>query len=366
MNLKVKRHLDIKFFNGFSIELKYNSVASAFSFSLFFDPKNEQHRVLWQPGHYHVVDVEHNGELLIRGFVLSQNFSSGAEKKLSTVSGYSLSGVLEDCQIPTSIYPLQSDGKSLTQIASRLVSAFSQKNSPMELIVDDSVSNIAGSVFEKTTASETQSVKQYLDSIAAQKNIVLSHTPEGNLLLTKAKTKQKPIYHFEKNMPGTSMTMSFSGQSMHSTITLLKQASADGGNAGEDTISNPYVPFVRRPKVKSQSSGNDNDTISAARKSLSEELKNIKLTITTSVWEIEGKIIKPNNIISITNDELYLYGRTNWFIESVKLSGNEKGNTSILTCVLPEVYNSEPVKNIFEEMTDWRSIGYKHSTNEIS
>jgi len=351
MNLKVKNHFDVEFFNEFTLDLKYDSVGSTFSFSLFFDPDNTEHKFLWQPGHYHQCDVEHNGELLLRGWILSQKFGSASSKQLSSVSGYSLPGVLEDCQIPPQLYPLQSDGRTLRDIASRLCSYFG-----INIVIDPSVSAKVNSVFDKTTASETSTIKQYLTSIASQKNIVLSHTNKGELLFTQAKANRSSSYFFSDNTPSTEMSLTFNGQPMHSHITLQKQASAEGGNAGESTVRNPYVPFAKRPKVKSQTSGTDNDTGDASRKALSEELKNIVLTITTSTWEIDGEIIKPNNIVTVQNAELYLPKPTDWFIESISFKGNEKETTAVLTCVLPEVYNNGAVVNIFEEMFDWRTL----------
>jgi hypothetical protein len=144
------------------------------------------------------------------------------------------------------------------------------------------------------------------------------------------------------------MTMRFNGQKMHSDITVQKQAGIEGGNSGENTIVNPFVPFVYRPKVVKQNSGNDNDTLEAAKSIRSAEMKGIVLTIKTSMWEIEGEVIKPNQIITVRNPELYLYKKSNWFIESVKLDGDEKQTIATLTCVLPETYNGGTPSYIFE------------------
>lgn len=344
MELAVKRHFKVDFFNKFDITLRYDAVASSFTFQHYFDPSIKEHRVLWQPGHYHQVDVTEGGELLTRGFVLSQVFGKKSIKKLASITGYTLCGVLEDCQIPTSVYPLQSDGKTLLEIATRLVSPF-----PFKVVVDSAVTGKANTVIDKTTASETESIKQYLTKIAAQLNLVLSHTPEGNLLITEAKTKSQPIFHFEDGTEQvTDINLSFSGQGMHSQITVMKQQDEEGGNAGQNTIKNPYVPFVFRPAVKTQSSGTDNETSDAARKALSAELKGIKVTIELSTWYLNGNIVKPNQTVTVLSPENYLFKRTKFFIESVKLKGDEKVRTAVLTCVLPEVYNNGTVKNIFE------------------
>ena len=144
------------------------------------------------------------------------------------------------------------------------------------------------------------------------------------------------------------MGLTFNGQGMHSSITAMKQAGGDGGNAGQDTVLNPYVPFVFRPKVITQTSGDDNDTLSAAKSARSAELKNLKLVIETDKWEINGTIIKPNNIIEVTNPNLILFKKSRWFIERVNLIGNSKKMTASLTCVLPEVYDKSEPEYLFE------------------
>lgn len=343
MIIKVKDHYRIDFFNELTFTLRYNSVASSYSFKMYFDPKNENHVELLKPGHYHVMSIEHNGELLMTGSILNQTFSHKSIKQLSSVSGYSLPGVLEDCTIPPNLYPLQSDGQTLREIAQKLIGFF-----PFGMKIDPLVASRMNEVYIKTTASESESIKSYLSSLAAQKNIILSHTPEGDLLFTQAKTDQKPFFHFEGGMSNIEMDLSFNGQGMHRDITVMKQADKDGGNAGQTTTRNPFVPFTRRPNVKIQNSGNDIDTVKAAQNALGTELKNIVLTIKTNFWEINGKTLIPNTTLTARSDELFMFGKVKWFVESVTFSGNEKQNTAVMKCVLPEVYNGNIPKYFFK------------------
>lgn len=340
------RNRKVNFFNNFRLSLKYDAVGSAFSFSFYFNPDDIEHKEIMCIGHYHLCSVTHNGETLLTGYILSQGFKNPRTRDLVEISGYSLPGVLEDCEIPTSLYPLQADGLSLKQIASRLIQPFGLK-----MVVDSSVESAMNSTFSVTTAKESQNIKSYLTELAAQKNIVVSHTEKGELLFTKAKTKQNPILDFNVpagGIPGTEFSLSFEGQQMHSHITVMKQADSDGGNAGEFTIRNPYViNSVFRPKVITQSSGTDNDSEKAAKTALAAELKGLKVTIQTDRWIIDGKIIKPNTIISIKNPEIYLYNKSNWFVESIDYIGDNTKTTATLHCVLPEVYNMETPVYLF-------------------
>lgn len=343
------RNRKITFFNNFALSLKYDSVGSAFSFGFYFNPDNQEHKEVMCIGHYHLCKVTHNGETLLTGYILSQDFNSSSMANMVSISGYSLPGVLEDCEIPTKLYPLQSDGLSLRNIAQKLIQPFG-----LNLIVDSSVAALVDSTFKTSTASESQTVKSYLSELASQKNVVISHDEEGRLLFTKAKTNQNPVLDFNVpngGMPGTSMKLSYAGQQMHSHITVQKQADSDGGNAGEFTIRNPFViESVYRPKTMTQSSGDDNDTEKAAKTALAAELKNIKLTITTDRWVVDGKILKPNNIITVTNPECYLYKKSRWFIESIDYKGDESVNTAVLNCVLPCVYDGSTPEYLWKNV----------------
>lgn len=344
MKLRIKNHYDVTTWNNFSLTLKYDSIASSFGFDLYFDPSDSEAREMFQVGHYHIANVFHNDELLISGFILNHTFKLSSKKELSNISGYSKAGVLGDCQIPTSLYPLQSDGLTLKQIAQKLLAPFK-----INIVIDTAVADKVNSVYEKTTASEGQTVADYLSSLASQKDIILSHDNDGSLVFTEAKVNAKPFYHFDGTDPSTTMELKFNGQGMHSHITLQKQASTDGGNAGEETLRNPFVPFVFRPSVKTQNSGGDNDTGEAVRNALKDELKNITLTIDVPTWTLNGgELIKPNRIITVISPELYLYKITKWFIEEVTFSGNEKNQTCKIKCVLPEVYSGKTPDYIFQ------------------
>jgi len=343
----VNRKID--FFNNFQMNLKHDSVASTFQVAAYFDPFNEGHKEAFCVGHYHDVSLEENGETILNGFALSQAFTVSTVKEMAKISGYSHPGVLEDCTIPPQLYPLQSDGLSLIQITERLIRPFKH----VKLEVDPAVQSRASKALKTSTASQTQTIKQYLTELAKQKNIILSHTLDGKLLLTESKTKGTPILDFDLTVPGggkpgVKFDLVFDGQQMHSDITLQRQASIDGGNAGTYTIENPYVPIVYQPTTASQTSGDDNDTSLAARRALANELRALTLKIQLDRWAVNGKLITPNNTITIKAPELYLYEKSTWFIESVDVVGNEKEQTTTLNCVLPEVYTNEVPTSFWE------------------
>jgi len=337
------RNRKIDFWDKFSLSLRYDAIASSFAFEGYFNPENPEHKEIYCVGHYHLATVEHNNERLITGYILSESFNNSSKRELTGIGGYALPGFLEDCQIPLEAYPLQNDTLSLRQIAEKLLKPFKLK-----MIVHDSVAKDMDVGYDKTTAGNTQTVKAYLTDLAAQRNILISHDAYGNVLFTRAATKKAPILHYGEGTPFTKMNLVFPGQQMHSHITVVKQADKEGGNTGQETIQNPYVPFVYRPRVAVQDSGDDVDTMQAAKNLLCAELKNFKLVIETDRWELNGTIIKPNNTITVINPEIYLFKKTTWFIEQVDYVGDAKKTVATLHCVLPEVYNNEVPPYIFK------------------
>lgn len=336
----------ITHFNKFKVSLKYDTVASPFYFEWLFDPDDENAINLAHVSHFHIVEVHHNGEQLLKGYILSESFTDKSVATTNALAGYSLPGVIEDCQIPPDI-SMQFDNMTFREIVKKILAPFA-----FSFTVDSSVSALMDTVFPVTQVSDGDTIKKFLTDLASQKDINITHDRYGNLLFTKVKANLKPIAYFKRGLPGVEMSLVFNGQPLHSHITVRKQASIDGGNAGESTVRNPYVPYVYRPKVIKQDSGDDIATDQAARNALAEELKNIKLIIKISRWDnfATNKIFRPNNVISVLNREIFIYEKTDFFIEAVDLEGDEKEMTATLTCVLVEVYNGKTPQNIF---TKW-------------
>lgn len=331
-----------EFFDDFTLKVTYDSIASGFSIGLNFNPNNPKHREIMRVGAYPIATIIHNDQTILTGYIANYKFYSESEPKAARIGGYSLTGILEDCQVPTDIYPLQTEGLTLTQIAEKLVEPFG-----LTVNVDGWVVEDMSKPYDFSSVEVTQSIKDYLSELASQRNIVLSHTVFGSLLFTRALIEnQIPVLSFDGSIPQTKMSLTFDGQKMHSSITVLKDAQPDGGNSCQDNINNPYIE-INKTSVTEQTSGDDNDTFSAARRALAKELKNIKLEIETDRWEIDGKLLMPNNLIEVKNPDVYLYNNTKWFIESVDFKGTTQGLTATLHCVLPEVYSNQIPERAF-------------------
>jgi len=379
--------LEVMFFNEVDLVLKYDAVASTYRLRMFFDPNNKVHAELAAVTHIHECSlfyvhdkpgqfkneqgqvVTTTDQLLLTGFVLSQLFHDSAQPLYMDIGGYSKAGMLQDCDIPTKAYPLQSDGMTFRQIVSKILSyfgnpkkggiSFQVKSSRADSIFTtktlDSRSE-ADDVISKSTAPEAKNVLSYLKELAIQKNLTLSHDIFGNLIVNVPYTGTDYLFTIgtgtSTDINYTEMVLNYNGQAMHSHIEGVMQPDKDGGNLAYAVIANPLCPVVYRPKVISISSGTDNTVEKAVRSELGTELKSLPLKIVLESPVVNGKFIMPNNTISVKNRSCYLYKASKWFIEEVNFQINEKGTTCTLTCVLPGVYGGEIVNPFIDPHTN--------------
>lgn len=349
--------------DNLDVMLKFDSISSTFSFTTYFEPYSDKHKRLFLPCKYDSVIIEHNGERVLTGVLLSYEFETGPAKKLISIGGYSITGVLEDCP-----FVQMTNGMSLKEIAEKSVGSFGLKT-----LINPDVAQECDISLHAEDTNWTSSVKDIISHLANQRHIIVSHNRYGDVILTRGNTSQKPIHYFnfkEGLAPATSIKLKVDGQAMHGRIDVVRQKmpgiAADLG----DSLLNPYVAnsgaekywiyvlidpektrykSTYRPKIIRETAENINfkDLRLVARNELAKELRAITLVIEMNGWLLGGKLVTPNMIVTVRDPELYLYRPTNFFVESVQLRSNAEKDTAVLTCVVPEVYNTETPINIF-------------------
>jgi prophage tail gpP-like protein len=268
---------------------------------------------------------------------------------------------------------------NLKEITEKLIAPFGLK-----LVIDPLIDKYVNVNYDIMEAKETQKIKDFLAKIASQKHVILTHDEFGNVRYTKAKVGSetttdetltnvkvtpvsaevsgapdynaqrivtvdyKPVFTFSGTDPDVKMKLICNGQNMHSTITAMKQGDPTGTQEVIDaTIVNPYVTSVYRPKVSVQSASTGADAPITARNILSDELKNITLSIETKSWYLGSKIAKVNSLVNVVSSRLFLFKRTLFFIREITYSGDEEKQIATLSCVIPDVFTDGQPVNIF-------------------
>jgi prophage tail gpP-like protein len=360
----------IAYFNSGTINLKLDSIASTFEFAAYFKPQEIDFQEIFKPLQYLPVEIYNSKKnLIFTGTILNHRFTSNSGRELVIISGYSKCGILEDvCIPPSENYSLESNNKSLKDIATQLCRLFA-----INVVVSDQAKSIsetnvkttakttkeksdyasikakANSVFGRTSASPSESIRDYLAKLSSQKNIILSHNEKGEVLLFQPNYNQLPKYFFTKGNT-ISMSADYNGQALHSDIYIVRQPSDE--NQGVSTFDRAKNTLIAkyRPTTKIMSSGEDTQTKDAAKNELASELKAIQLTL-----ELQGLFdeIYPGEIVNVHNHHIYCYAYNRFMVDSITMKFDSKSDTTTLNLVVPETFTGgELIRDIFYNHTD--------------
>jgi len=339
MKIKIEK----KFFNHFSnLSVKFNldTFASVFSFDARFDPFNVEHQKIFKPLTYPKIEIFSNDmDLLLTGNIVNNDFASSKTPQLVSFSGYTKSGILEDVTIPDSVYPLEKNDQSLTEISTQLLQPFG-----ISQVIESNVANKMNLVYEKAVAQPTQSVASFLTQLASQRNIVIGHTKKGDVYYFKAFIGSKPVKSYdESNL--LSSKMAINGRAFHSDITVRRQPSDENvGVSTVDGVKNPNVKQIRSV-CKILSSGDDTSTIQAAQNVLAAELRGIQLALELPKIDYE---LLCGQIIEFINPELFIFKKQKFVINEIIYKEDGEADTMTINCLTPEAFTGGIPTNIFE------------------
>ncbi len=325
-------------FSSYIIKLKYNAIASTFSFTGMKKVFNS----VFSYDDLTVRDDENN--TLLTGNIVAPDLHSHPKPELKTISGYSRPGKLENVSIPIELYPLQFDRLTLKDIADKILNYFDIK-----YVIDPAVLPEMNKTFDKINDDPGKSPKQLINRLASQRNIILTHDEKGRIVFTRIDAN-RPISKFsigiEGDNPGIkNMTLKVDSQNMHSDITVMREASKDNPDAGQATVINPYVnQSLKRPLVKVLRSGDIFDVEKAARNELSKEIASIRIIINLT------RFVRPGEVIEIKSEELNINNPNRFLIEETTINGNANEDVEEyqLRCVPIDAYTSRTPVNIFK------------------
>ncbi len=328
---------EYKYFTGLSVDLNYTGFVSTFQFNAPFDSESDDHKVLFKPLSYNEVKIYFNDRLVLTGPIVSNNFEDESKPTNTTFSGYSKSGILQDVNIPVSLYPIESKDRTLKEIIERLIKPFGIKLS----------FKATDKKYEKTVASEGDTIGDYIHKLCDQRNLRLSHDVNGNLLVSEIKQKNNQIKTtFNNDFKANKANLYVDGQSIFSEYIGLKQTSIKNNVQAESVKK---FPIAYRPKVNVQQDGAQGDIEAFTKSMRAAGGRALSLTLNLDRWtNYADEIYLPGDVVNYQNNELFLYKLNRWFIESVSLREENKQELATLNLV-PDwvIYDVEPV-NPFE------------------
>ena len=303
-------------------------------FNAPFEAENKAFRDTFRPFSYHPIVVTVGGSPLFTGTMLTPLPAMVADKRTVSVTGYSLPGVLNDCNSPSSDFPLEFNGQKIGDIA-RTICA------PFGLSVE--VTAPEGPVFERVASEPAKKAYAFLATLARQRNAVIASTSTGKLLIQQSVTPGRPVARLAQgSAPVTSVTQQFNPQEYFSHITGLQPAIV-GVGGGQYTVKNSRLTGVIRP-----SNFTADDTLTADIKEATEAkvgrmfANTVSYSVTVSTWrDPAGNLWTPNTTITLSAPGAMIYSDYEFIIRSVEFIQENDAESAILTLVLPGAFDGK-------------------------
>ena len=320
-------------------EIRYESARAARTMDTCADACN--FKIPWTPGKdkkldnllkpftYPDAQVFIGNELIISGALYGISPDVSTSGTIITGEIYSYTVDLIDSTMPK---PYEANNITLKERANQLIKNFGIKS---VFDFEDSAK------FERVTADRTDTVFNHLSSLAAQRGFLISSTPSGDLLFTKAKTNQKPVGTIESGKQGAfSWGANFDGRKKFNSITAIGES--PGNPSRQSTVIDSNVPKSRFMAFAADETTDGNIETAAAWKKSKINAESLTIPFPVAGWYAPDKTLyKENTLITIKSPEIFCPDGFTFLISQVEYVSEESGQTSTLQLLPPSVYNND-------------------------
>ena len=321
-------------FTGYELNLNYDSFDS-FSFSAPFDIASQEIAEALAPFTFKDCEVYYNGELILKGTLLTPDPEVVKDAKEITLQGYPLCGILNDCTIPLAQYPSEYSGLTLDEIAGPIGDAFGIK----VLLNGD-----AGGAFEKVSIEPTEKIIDFLVKLSKQRNLLFNNDESGRLVFFSP--KQDGVFaSFEEGKPPLiSLKPKFKAQSFYSHIIGFSKADADH-DCEQYIYENKFLTkkgIVRCNTiiVDDAEAGNLEASVKSYAGRMFAECVSYELECEDHV-NSDKKVFKKGMTVCVKAPGAMIRKETNFIARNISLKRNTKGKTATMSLVLPGSYTGE-------------------------
>jgi prophage tail gpP-like protein len=319
-----------------SIVRSFDTIADTFNLTSPFDFKNELQQEIFKPFAYKPFSLYIGGERMMSGTIIDVNPETSANKSKVSLSGYSLPGILADVNLSPSMYPFESDGLNLKQIAEKLSAPFG---------ITVVFSNDPGSAFsenDKTDIGQDEKIYNYLVNLARQRGFVISSNIQGNLVFQKTTTAPPTETIIGGQPPFAKSGARYKGQVRSSSITALSIEAVSG--AGQSaTIEDPEIVISRPRVIKAQDTNSGNLKGAAIAQYGRDLAASAIISLTVLGWRrpSDKQLWQENTKIVYLNPGDMIYKETEFLIKKVNYIKTPNNEITVLTLVFPEAYSGK-------------------------
>jgi prophage tail gpP-like protein len=283
------------------------------------------------PYTYPPAKVYIGGVLTISGYLYTAEFAATANGTTVNLSGFSKTADLIDSNMKP---PYEENNVSLKQRARKLAQAFGIK----AVFEADT-----GGVFDRVTANESDSIFRHLNKLARERGVLLSSTPDGDLLITEANTKGAPVATLEQGQPPVlDFRATFDGRKRFNSYRAIN-VTPFGSNEG--IVKDNKVPRSRIKTIRVQESlaGEIKTAAEWERNKTLADALTIPLPVAGWLNPRTGTPWKENTKVTVVSPAIHVPDGFDFLIRRVEFSETSSGKSAILSLVPPQAYTKEEI-----------------------
>lgn len=330
---EIRIRLDGQIFEGWTavnIQRSINTIADGFTFSLPYNPEDEELREKTRPYSYLTADLFIGDELYISGQCTKWSNSASPNDTKKTIDVRSLSGTTIECMAQASGY--ERYYQKLSEISTEILKPYGSDLEPVFLNGDSDQ-------FVKVRKEMTDTDFGFLAKLAAQKGFLITSTTDGKLAFLRAELSSKPVFSFVEGETAIEhISSTYDGQVRFSTFQAITQS--PGAYGATSKVDDESIP-VYRPFVFSADDVESGGLETACKWKKSKSLADsATVSITITGWRNgQGMLWRENMLGTLQAPSIDIHSETQFLISSVQLRKDENGgNISTLGLVLPQAY----------------------------
>jgi len=321
-------------FTGYEINLNYDSFDS-FSFSAPFDIASDAIAEALAPFAFKDCEVYYNGELKLRGTLLTPDPEVTKDAREITLQGYPRCGLLNDCTIPLAQYPAEYSGLTLKEIACPIGDAFGVK-----VLFDGNESG----VFDKVSIEPTEKILDFLVKLSKQRSLLFNNNADGDLVFFAPKKERVFMSFKEGKLPLLSLKPKFKAQDFFSHIIGFTKADADN-DCDQYVYENKFLTKKGITRCMTIiASDADPGSLEASVLSYAGRMFADCVSYDLECEDHinhDKKVFQKGMIVAVHAPGAMIKKETEFLARNIKLKRTIKGKTTSMNLVLPGSYTGE-------------------------
>jgi len=279
-----------------------------------------------------------NQERIVTGLLFKVTPELSAEGSSKKLVGYSATINIVDSNLQPDNY--EDNNISLKDRAIKLLKPYG-----LRVFVDSAAKDRADEIFDMVAATEGDTIFSHLKKLALQKKVLISSTPKGNLLITRANVDSPPVGTIEEDAATASLKYSaeFDGRKRFSLwrVTCQTPLKEDKKSGISKDVNVPIMRF-KNISVDNDSGGGIQETAEWIRSK--EFIKAFTVPFPfPSFFAPNGEVWKENTTVTVKSATLGIKEGFTFLIRAVEFKRDSNGDAVILSLVPPQVYTGEVI-----------------------